>query len=122
MDAARPVKDFFVAIETDPRIGAVHIAVFMALYYKWLSMSCCKEIRVFTHEVMFVAKVSSRTTYCEVVKGLRDYGYISYEPSFNRKRGSKISFIDRVEGLEEKEDECRHNYQGRPGAVSHRTA
>jgi len=41
---------------------------------------------------MKIAKISSAMTYHKCVKDLNAYGYIRYEPSFNKNRGSKIYF------------------------------
>jgi hypothetical protein len=89
-DASRPIKEFFEAIQKDPRIGAVHIALYMALYYKWLSLSCPAFIEAYAYEVMPVARIFSRMTYYQVIKGLGEYGYIKYVPSRHKRRSSKV--------------------------------
>ncbi|WP_316834970.1 hypothetical protein [Pedobacter nutrimenti] len=93
MEASQPLKDFFEGIDTNPRIGTVHIAVFMALYYKWLSVSCSDEFIVFAREMMPIAKISCPKTYYEALKGLKESGYIGYERSYKRTKGSRFYFI-----------------------------
>ena len=50
--------------------------------------------RVFSHEIMQIAKISSAATYCKCVKQLSEYGYIKYELSFKKNRGRKIYFLE----------------------------
>ncbi|WP_205589855.1 hypothetical protein [Mucilaginibacter celer] len=41
---------------------------------------------------MKLAKISSCTTYHKCIRDLNAYGYLNYEPSFDRKVGSLIIF------------------------------
>jgi hypothetical protein len=90
MEQAQEVlTGFFDGIASDPRIGATHIALFMALYRQWLKSGCQDPIKVFSRTTMPLAKISSSATYHKVIIELHEYGYLRYEPSFNRK-GSKV--------------------------------
>lgn len=84
---------FFDRIETDPRIRVTHIAVFAAIYFLWMRSGYENRIKVFSEEVMKIAKISSRITYCKAIIDLNEYGYVTYCPSFFRRRGSTISLI-----------------------------
>ena len=83
-------EKFFEAIATDPRIRITHIAVFAALYFLWIKSSCEPELKLFSVQVMAVAKISSRITYCRAIIDLNEFGYIKYYPSFF---GGKASII-----------------------------
>lgn len=95
MDRLCYLSDFFEAIGTDPRISITHIGVYAALLQYRMQKGFTNPIQVFSHEIMNIAKLSSAITYHKCVKELSNYGYIRYEPSFNRTKGSKIYFAER---------------------------
>jgi len=95
MESVKPLSDFFDAIAGDPRISITHIGIYAALLQYWSHHSFENPIQVFSHEIMTIAKISSANTYHRCVKTLSEYGYIRYEPSFNKLKGSKIYFIER---------------------------
>ena len=94
MDRIKYLSDFFEAIQSDARISITHIGVYAALLEYRIQHDFINPIEVFSHEIMCIAKVSSAMTYHKCVKELSEYGYIKYEPSFNKKKGSKIYFIE----------------------------
>ncbi|OJW77764.1 MAG: hypothetical protein BGO69_02015 [Bacteroidetes bacterium 46-16] len=95
MDRLSYLSEFFEAIGTDPRISITHIGVYAALLQYRMQKGFTNPIQVFSHEIMNIAKLSSAITYHKCVKELSSYGYIRYEPSFNRTKGSKIYFSER---------------------------
>lgn len=90
MESVKPLSDFFDAIAGDPRISITHIGIYAALLQYWSNHSFQNPIQVFSHEIMEIAKISSANTYHRCVRTLSEYGYIRYEPSFNKLKGSKI--------------------------------
>lgn len=88
------LSDFFAAIEADARIGITHIGIYAALLQCRIQSGWVNPIQVFSHQIMSIAKLSSAFTYHKCVRELSEYGYIRYEPSFNRTKGSKIYFIE----------------------------
>jgi hypothetical protein len=96
MDGLYYISDFFEAIETDARISITHIGIYAALLQYRIQNDFTNPIQVFSHEIMSIAKLSSAITYHKCVKQLSEYGYIRYEPSFNRTKGSKIYFSEKV--------------------------
>ncbi|UBM58712.1 hypothetical protein LAG90_18085 [Marinilongibacter aquaticus] len=96
-ETSKPLSDFFRAIERDPRIGTTHIGIYAALLHKRAVLLQANPISVYSWEIMNIAKVSSPATYYKCVRDLADYGYIIYEPSYNRYEASKIHFETRPE-------------------------
>lgn len=94
MEFLKPLSDFFSAIENDPRISITHIGIYAALLQYWSEHLYENPVQVFSYEIMSIAKISSAITYHKCVKELREYGYIKYEPSFNRKKGSRIYLLE----------------------------
>lgn len=82
--------EFFVAIREDPRISPVHISLFMAIMQHWNDNDCKNPIRVFSHQLMKLAKISGVATYHKSIRELDEYGYIKYQPSYNHFSGSLI--------------------------------
>ncbi|MDE3183089.1 MAG: hypothetical protein KGM16_06690 [Bacteroidota bacterium] len=94
MERLNILSDFFEAIRPDGRISITHIGIYAALLQYRIQNNFANPIEAFSHEIMNIAKVSSAITYHKCVKELSEYGYIKYEPSFNRKKGSRIYFIE----------------------------
>ena len=95
MERLNYLSDFFEAIKSDARISITHIGIYTALLQYRIERNFINPIHVFSHEIMSIAKLSSAITYHKCVRELSDYGYIRYEPSFNRTKGSKIYFVER---------------------------
>lgn len=92
MEALKPLSDFFSAIENDCRISIVHIGIYAALLQYWSEHHFENPIYVFSYEIMRIAKISASTTYHKNIRDLSNYGYIRYEPSYKRNKGSKVYF------------------------------
>jgi len=90
MNSIPELIEFFSAIKDDTRIGPVHISLFMAIMQHWNQNKCKSPIRVFSRELMQLAKISGVATYHKSIRELDEYGYIKYEPSFNHHKGSII--------------------------------
>ncbi|GAA4429898.1 hypothetical protein GCM10023188_15880 [Pontibacter saemangeumensis] len=84
------MHNFFAAILYDPRIGVSHIALYMALYRCWIKEGGTGPVSAFSHEIMPIAKIAGSATYHRVLRELDEYGYLKYEPSFNRMRRSRM--------------------------------
>ena len=93
MEPLKPLSDFFNAIAGDPRISITHIGIYAALLQYWKEHHFENPVYVFSYEIMQIARISASATYCKSVRDLSDYGYIKYEPSFKKNRGSKVYLI-----------------------------
>lgn len=93
------LEAFFEGIEKDQRPGISHLGLYMALMYLWQKQQFKGPVIAFGKEVMQLARIGSTATYQKLLHQLEDYGYIRYEPSFYKGRGSKI-FMD-ITGIEE---------------------
>lgn len=83
-------KEFMKAIQNDGRIGATHIAIYVALLMCWRESDYPQPLIVYSYEVMKIAKIRAPSTYYSVLADLHDFGYLRYVPSFNKNRGSRI--------------------------------
>ncbi|ALM47428.1 hypothetical protein AMR72_00070 [Flavobacterium psychrophilum] len=92
MDGIQPLLDFFAAIRKDFRISAAHIGVFAALLAYRISKGNDTVVKVFSKDIMPIAKISSPSTYLRCVRELHDYGYIVYKPSYKKTVASTIQF------------------------------
>lgn len=86
------LERFLINIERDSRIRAIHIAAYLALYRQWLTKGCPPSFDISAKQLMELAKISSCATWHSAIRGLDNYGYISYVPSFNKMISSKVSF------------------------------
>lgn len=90
----KPLTDFFSAIEKDFRISSTHIAIYAALLQFRSVRGFINPVEVFRRELAPAAKISSAHTYHKCLHELDEYGYLRYEPSFKKTRGSRIYFYD----------------------------
>jgi hypothetical protein len=93
MNQLKPLSDFFAAIDKDPRISITHIGLYAALVQYWSRHDFENPVHVFSYEIMKMAKISTKTTYHKSIKDLSSFGYIRYEPSYKRNKGSKIFIL-----------------------------
>lgn len=74
----------------DDRLNPTHISLYMALFQEWNSSRFADEFFVNRRELMRVAKIGSKSTYHRCVTDLDSWDYLSYFPSNNPYKGSKI--------------------------------
>ena len=74
----------------DDRLNPTHISLYMALFQEWNSSRVADEFYVNRRELMRVAKIGSKSTYHRCVTDLDSWNYLSYFPSNNPYKGSKI--------------------------------
>lgn len=83
---------FFRRFATDGRISCTHIGIYAALLNYRAINNFVNPIQVHSHEIMEIAKISDRKTYCNSLHRLSEVGAIRYEPSCKRYQKSKIYF------------------------------
>lgn len=91
-EVAKPLNDFFSAIESDGRISITHIGIFAALLQYRIRNDYGNQMELFSRDIMRIAKISSITTFQKCIKELDEFGYLRYERSFKRNRGSRVYF------------------------------
>ncbi len=74
----------------DDRLNPTHISLYMALFQEWNSCRFMDEFYVNRRDLMRVAKIGSKSTYHRCVTELDSWNYLSYFPSNNPYKGSKI--------------------------------
>ncbi|MAY21201.1 MAG: hypothetical protein CMC74_00275 [Flavobacteriaceae bacterium] len=74
----------------DDRLNPTHISLYMALFQEWNSCRFMDEFYVNRRELMRVAKIGSKSTYHRCITDLDSWLYLSYFPSNNPYKGSKI--------------------------------
>ncbi|MDH7911987.1 hypothetical protein [Winogradskyella sp. SYSU M77433] len=74
----------------DDRLNPTHISLYMALFQEWNSCRFMDEFFVNRRELMRCAKIGSKSTYHRCIVDLDTWQYLSYYPSNNPYKGSKI--------------------------------
>ncbi len=74
----------------DDRLNPTHISLYMALFQEWNSSRFAEEFYVNRRDLMLASKIGSKSTYHRCVTDLDSWGYLSYFPSNNPYKGSKI--------------------------------
>ncbi|HEA30727.1 MAG TPA: hypothetical protein ENH91_12190 [Leeuwenhoekiella sp.] len=91
----------------DDRLNPTHISLYMALFQEWNSSRFADEFFVNRRELMRVAKIGSKSTYHRCVTDLDSWNYLSYFPSNNPYKGSKIKMS--IIGTSDEPDMGRYN-------------
>lgn len=74
----------------DERLNPTHISLYMALFQEWNSSRFADEFYVNRRDLMLASKIGSKSTYHKCVTDLDSWGYLSYFPSNNPYKGSKM--------------------------------
>ncbi|WP_289038541.1 hypothetical protein [uncultured Zobellia sp.] len=91
----------------DDRLNPTHISLYMALFQEWNSSRFADEFYVNRRDLMRCAKIGSKSTYHRCVTDLDSWLYLSYFPSNNPYKGSKIKMS--IIGTGDEPDMGRYN-------------
>ena len=91
----------------DDRLNPTHISLYMALFQEWNSSRFMEEFYVNRRELMRVAKIGSKSTYHRCIVDLDAWEYLSYFPSNNPYKGSKIKMS--IIGTSDESDMGQYN-------------
>ena len=80
----------FDRFRLDERLNPTHISLYMALFQEWNSGRFVNDFYVNSKELMRMAKIGSKSTYHRCIRDLDSWNYLSYFPSNNPFKGSKI--------------------------------
>lgn len=90
MDNVSALAVFMERIQSDPRIGPLHISLYMAIVFVWARQGRPSRVQVSARDLKPVAKIAGGAPFYRCMKQLHRYGYIIYEPSFNPLEKSRI--------------------------------
>ncbi len=104
---------FIDDVKDDGRIGPSHISLFIAILQYAEQTKSLNPVCVFSKDLMPLAKISATATFNKNIWELHNYGYITYEPSYNRFLGSLIFINEMSEHLkkEVKNGEGRKDFE-----------
>ncbi len=91
----------------DDRLNPTHISLYMALFQEWNSSRFANEFYVNRRDLMIASKIGSKSTYHRCVTDLDSWEYLSYFPSNNPYKGSKIKMA--VIGTSDEPDMGQYN-------------
>lgn len=91
----------------DDRLNPTHISLYMALFQEWNSSRFADQFYVNRRDLMLASKIGSKSTYHRCVTELDTWGYLSYFPSNNPFKGSKIKMS--IIGTSDEPDMGRYN-------------
>lgn len=85
---------FMNRIPDDPRIGATHISLYVAILTNFRNHTLADPISVFSRNLMKQSKIAGNGTYFKCLQDLKTAGYIHYIPSSNPFLGSLIYLLE----------------------------
>ena len=89
------ISTFFESIKEDNRITTSHISVYMALIECWKQNNFQSPIPINRSVIMQTAKISGIATYHKCIKGLDEFGYIKYIPSYHPAVTSVVYLLEK---------------------------
>lgn len=93
MKRAFPVENFLKRAAEDSRLLPSHLSLFMAMFYFSPADDPKGQFRVCRRTLMRFSRIRSISTYHKCMSDLVDYGYITYQPSYDPFRASLISLV-----------------------------
>ena len=90
MNYIKLLNSAFEKFYFDDRLNPTHISLYMALFQEWNSNRFANLFYVNRRELMQVAKIGSKSTYHRCITDLNRWNYLTYFPSNNPYKGSKI--------------------------------
>jgi hypothetical protein len=84
------ISVFMERVQYDPRIGPLHISLYMAIIFCWARQGRPDRVLVMAKELKPLAKIVGGATFFRCIRQLHRYGYIVYEPSYNPAVKSRI--------------------------------
>ena len=89
----KELNNFLNGARNDGRIGPSHISLFIAILQYAEERQGQNPVRVFSRELMPLAKISGSATFNKNIWELHSYGYIRYIPSYNHFLASLIFIV-----------------------------
>ncbi len=77
----------------DEKISSSHRSLYLAFFELWNQKHFPRTIMVNRKQVMSLAKIRSRTTYHKLLRELKMWGYLQYQPSTSPKSGSLVDMF-----------------------------
>jgi hypothetical protein len=90
MNYIQHLTGFFNKLSSDERPNPTHVSLYMALFQQWNLNRFENPISITRSSTMKMSKIGSQNTYHKCLNDLNCWGYISYRPSHNPTRGSKV--------------------------------
>lgn len=90
MEGQTVLLDFLDRIGDDPVMDAGHIAVYMAIFKRWMVQGYTNPVRIHRKHIMSDAKISSTATYSKKMRELASGDYIAYYPTHCVRKGSCV--------------------------------
>ena len=101
MNYIKHLNAVFSQMDQNEKLSAQHITLYLSLFRRWNSNFFKNPIVVVRDELMRMSRIGSANTYSKCLKELDKFGYIKYEPSFNRHKGSQIYLFTFDKGSEQ---------------------
>ena len=93
MEEVKELTSFYSAIRDDPRIGATHVSLYMALFQFYNLNQFRNPVKITRGAVMAAAKINGIATYHRCIKDLANFGYIQYLPSYNPSINTQVRLL-----------------------------
>lgn len=81
MNYIHHLNNFYRRLDEDPRIKALHISLYMALFQCWNYNHFPRKFHITRARLMQTSRIGSANTIARMMRELHTFGYIRYYPS-----------------------------------------
>lgn len=93
MNSVEQLSSFLQRVTTDTGLTTTHIGICMALCAAWVNNGFNNPFNVSRRQLMFAAKIKSKTTYHKVISELAHLNYLQYTPSYHPTKASQVLIL-----------------------------
>lgn len=93
MKLSFPIDEFLKRTAGDSRLLPTHLSLFMAVFYYSDEKDALATFQVCRRKLMQFSRIKSVSTYHKCMSELVAFGHLSYEPSYDPFKGTKVSII-----------------------------
>lgn len=86
-------NEVFRVLAADQRINVWHFSIYTSLIHQWMLNGLVNPISISRRQIMEQTHIRSIVTYHKCIRQLKDFGYITYEPSYNPFIGSYVTLL-----------------------------
>lgn len=87
------LNTFFLQMQKEQRLTAMHISLYTALFHLWNYHRFQMPFQVSREHLMQISGIGSRNTYAKCLRELHQYGYILYYKAGRKYQKAQVSLV-----------------------------
>ena len=88
------LNTFFLQMQKEQRLTAMHISLYTALFHLWNYHRFQMPFQISGEHVMQISGIGSKNTYAKCLRELHQYGYILYYKAGRKYQKAQVSLVE----------------------------